>query len=117
MSDSDSDELSVPGFSDMESEHPGTSTVDSNQQLGVNVCSLSVDPITEPSLSSIGCSPPTRSVHYNGNRSGHAPVEEAESCRGKNFLSPQTSWLLKKIPHPLFRVTVVGPWVEEEVCG
>jgi len=117
MSDSDSDKLSVPGFSDKESDHPGTSSVDSNQRLGVNVCPHSVDPNPEQSSSSIGCSPPTRSVHYKDNRSGHVRVEEAESSKGRNFMSPQSSRPLEEIPHPLFRVTVVGPWVEEEGCG
>jgi len=85
MSDSDSDELSVPGFSDMEPEHAGTSSVDSNQRLGVNVCPHFVDPNPEPSSSNIGCSPPTWSVHYKDNRSGHILAEEAESCKGEEF--------------------------------
>jgi len=86
MSDSDSDILSVPGFSDTESEHPGTSPVDSNQRHGVNVCPHSAESNTEQSSSNIGSSPPTRSVHYKDNRSGHVPVEEAESCKGEEFL-------------------------------
>jgi len=62
----------------------------SNQRIGVNVCPHSVDPNPEPSSSNIGYSPPTRSVHYKGNRSGHVPVEEAESCKGEEFLESPT---------------------------
>jgi len=83
--------LSIHGFSDMESERPGTSTVDPDQWLGVNVCSPSVDPNPEPSSSNIGYTPPTRSVHYKDNRSGHVPVEEAESCKGEEFIESQPS--------------------------
>jgi len=48
MSDSESEELTQPGCSDSESEHPGKSSSDPNQRnSGVNVCPHSSDIITK----------------------------------------------------------------------
>jgi len=85
MLDTDSDELSHPGRSDSESEHPGTSSVDSTQQLGENVCPHSVNTIQDQPPAKVGSTPSTRSAHYQGNRGGHVPPEETESCKGEEF--------------------------------
>jgi len=61
MSDTDSDELSHPGRSESEFEHPGTSSVDSTQQLGVNVCPHSVNPLQDQPHAKVGSTPSTRS--------------------------------------------------------
>jgi len=87
---SDSDSLSCPRRSDSESEPPGKSSVDSTLQLGVNVCAHAVDLIQAGPFSKIGKNFSTRSAHYQGNRAGHVPLEEAESCKGEELLETPT---------------------------
>jgi len=38
----------------------------------------------------LGISLPTRSAHTPSNRVGSVPLEEAESCKGENFLASPT---------------------------
>jgi len=90
MSDSESEELTQPGCLDSESEQPGKSSSGPNQSnLGVNVCLHSADPMVErqiPIRGGIDLNPSTRSAHCNGNWGGHVLPEEAESCKGEEFL-------------------------------
>jgi len=90
MSDTDSDELFYPGLSESESEHPGTSSVASTQQLGVNVCRHSVYPHQDQPHAKVRSTPSTRSAYYPGNRGGRVPPREADSCKGEEFLETPT---------------------------
>jgi len=65
MSDTNSDELSHPGRSESESEHPETSSVDSTQQLGVNMCPHFVNPHQNQPHARVGSTPSTRSARRN----------------------------------------------------
>jgi len=83
--------MSHHGLSDSESECPGKLSVESaNQQSGLNVWLLSVNPIQSQNPFVIGSTPSTRSAHYKGNRVGHVPPEEAESCKGGKFIDTPT---------------------------
>jgi len=85
MSDTDSDELSHPGHSDFESEHPGTSSLDSTRQLGVNVCPHSVNSIQDQPPVKVGSTPSTRSAHYQGNRGVTYRPKRQNPVKGRNF--------------------------------
>jgi len=85
------DELHDTGSADSESERPVPSRGEStDQQLGIKVCLHSVDVIqSQPSIK-FGLTRSTRSAHYKGNRVGHAPLEEAGSDKGEEFLETPT---------------------------
>jgi len=87
MSDCDSDRPPHTGWSDYETDLPVNSSVDSSVELGVNVCSPSADQ-TQTRALYIECWDllPTASAPIKGNLVGHAPSEEAESCKGVKFL-------------------------------
>jgi len=104
MSDSDSVELTQPGCSDFESGPPGN--LSSSPQLyhrnsDLNVHRFSADirtPCESLSLGdSFGLHTFTRSAHYKGNRGGH---EEAESCKGKEFLESPTPMATQRSTPP-----------------
>jgi len=111
MSDSDSDS-SHPRRSDSESEWHRKSSVESTSQVGVNVCPHSVDSIQIDPFAKFGSTPSTRSAHYAGNRGGHVPLEEAESCKGEEFLDTPTLRTPKEVIRLPFRIIVAGSWVE-----
>jgi len=90
MSDTDSDELSHSGHSESESERPGNSSLDLTHQLGVNVCSHSVNPFQNQPPAKVRSTLSPRSAHYTGNRVGNVPSKEAESCKGEELVETQT---------------------------
>jgi len=93
MSDSESEESTKPGCLDSESGHLGTTSKDNQRQLGISVFSHSAGQcqnIAVPIGGEIGLNPSTRSAHQQGNRMGHAPPEEAESCKGGKFIKTPT---------------------------
>jgi len=90
MSDSESEESNKPGCSDSESGHPGKSSADSQQQLGINMCPHSAGHgknIAVPIGGEVKLNPSTRSAHQQGNwGGGHVSPEEAEPYNGRKFI-------------------------------
>jgi len=85
MSDSDSKRAPHTGWSDYETDLLVNSSVDSTIELGVNVCSPSADQTPTRALECWDLLL-TASAPNKGNLVGHAPSEEAESCKGVKFL-------------------------------
>jgi len=113
MSNSDLEEVPLTNWLDSESDFPETSSMNSTLELGITVSSPSANTIHVRALefedsSAMGSAP------NKGNPVGHALLEETESCKGVNFLDTPIHTPLEASPHYLFRVTVGGPWVEEE---
>jgi len=77
--------LSHPGRLDSKSEHPGTSSVDSMQQLGVNVCPHSVNTIQDQSPVKVRSNSSTRSAHYQGDRGVTYRPKRQNPVKGRNF--------------------------------
>jgi len=93
MSDSDTEIPPHTGWFNSKSDLPGISSVDSTIELGVNVCSPSADQ-THTRAMECWDHLPTASAPNKGNLVDHAPSEEAEFCKGENFLdilNPTTS--------------------------
>jgi len=85
MSDSDSDRPTHTGWSDYETDLPVNLSVDSTIEPGANVCSPFADQ-TETRAMECWDLLPTASAPNKGNLVGHAPSEEAESCKGVKFV-------------------------------
>jgi len=113
MSDDDLEEVPLTNWFYSESNFPEISSVNSTLELGVNVSSPSANTNHDQALgtedsSAMGSAP------SKGNPVGNAPLEATESYKGVNLLDTQSIHPLEVSPHHLFRVTVDGPWVEED---
>jgi len=113
MSDDDLNRAPFNEWFDSEADFPDISSVNTTPYMGVNVSSLSAythyDRAQENEDSSAIDSAPKRV-----NPADNVPFEEEGPHKEDDLLDSSIHTPLKASPCHLFRVTVVGPWVEEE---